>query len=308
MKPIDTVIVGAGVAGLAAALFLTRAGRSAVVYDGGNQTILSVDKVREYLGFDGMPPADMLAQAREEVLRYGADIRQEKVEKVLPLDNGLFEVTSPGGNVTARTVVLATGATYDLPDITGIRDAWGRDLRVCPCFDGQEVRNGKFVVFGLAKGLAHMASWVRMWSDDVTVVSHHKFNETEAERLRVLDVSIIEDEIAGLIHDGDDLTHVTTQGGKTIPCVATWVSLNMKATSDLVASLCDVDADGFAITGPRGVTSRPGVFVIGNANQQWDHLAQAAAAGTGAGPVVTMYLLEQLIAERRAGGQPAVAG
>ncbi len=308
MKPIDTVVVGAGVAGLAAALFLCRAGRSTVVYDGGDQTILSVDTVREYLGFDGVPPADMLAQGRAEVLRYGAEIRPEKVAKILPLDNGLFEVTSAGGTVVARTVVLATGARYDLPDITGIRSAWGRDLRVCPCFDGQEVRNGKFVVFGRSKGLANMAAWVRMWSDDVTVVSHHRFTEEEAERLHVLEVNIIEDEVSGLIHNGEDLTHVTTQGGKTLPCVATWVSLAIQGASDLVAALCDVDADGFATVGPRGVTSRPGVFAIGNANEPWDHLAQAAAAGTGVGPVVTMYLLEQLIADRRARGPSVVAG
>ena len=71
---IDCAIVGAGVAGLSAALFLGRAGRSTVVFDDGSPRILVVDRVREFLGHDGEPPPDLLAQEHREVLRYGVDV------------------------------------------------------------------------------------------------------------------------------------------------------------------------------------------------------------------------------------------
>lgn len=66
---VDAVIVGAGVGGLSAALFLGRAGRSVVVFDGGTTRIESVDEVREYLGFDGVKPQELLSRARAEVER-----------------------------------------------------------------------------------------------------------------------------------------------------------------------------------------------------------------------------------------------
>ncbi|TCM16597.1 thioredoxin reductase (NADPH) [Novosphingobium sp. PhB165] len=296
---VDTVIVGAGIAGLSAALFLARAGRSTIVFDGGPTRIETVSQVREYVGFDAMTPAEILGAAREEATRYGAVIRHARVERIVPLDDGRFKIEVDDRSLTARTVVLATGIVDELPPISGVREAWGDDLRVCPCFDGHEVRNGKFVVFGIGARLAHMAAWVRMWSSDVTVVSRHDFTGVEAERLDLLGIRIRNDEVAGLVHEGDRLVAVTTADGDTIPANATWVALHSRAASDLAASLCEVDELGFAKTDAGGATSRAGIFAIGNADEPWAHLAQAAASGTTVGPVVTMYLLERMVEELR---------
>lgn len=297
---IDTAVVGAGIAGLSAALFLGRAGRSTIVFDGGKPRIFAVEEVREYIGFDGMTPEEMLSRARAEVLRYGVEIRSEAVQSIVPRDDGFFDVSSPGGTVTARTVVLATGVVDELPPLSGLPEKWGRDVRVCPCFDGFEVRNRRFVVFGLPERLAHMAAWVSMWSTDVTVVSGHNFNEIEAKRLRLLNIKIALDEVTGLVHRDGNLVGVATESGQEIGCDAAWITTNSRAASNLAASLCDVDEFGIAKTEKGGLTSRPGVYAIGNANDSWAHLAHASAAGTNVGPLVTMYLLELRIAELRA--------
>lgn len=292
---IDTVIVGAGIAGLSAAIFLARAGRSTIVYDGGEPRIFSVDEVREYAGFDGLSSAEVIGRARDEAVRYGATINDGRVDGILPRPDGLFDVSTAGGPVTATAIVLATGLVDDMPAIAGIKQPWGRDLRVCPCFDGYEVRDGRFVVFGLDEQLAHMASWVRMWSDDVTVISRRMFSAAEAERLHLLGIKTVRDEVAALVHEDERLVGVTTTGGALVPCDATWVALHTRAASDLAASLCDVDALGFAKTEASGATSRPGVFAIGNADEPWAHMAHAAASGTTVGPVVTMYLLDRMV-------------
>ena len=305
MNIIDTAVVGAGVAGLSAALFLGRAGRRALVYDGGKPRILVIDEIREYLGFDGMAPEEMQARAWDEVTRYGVEIRSEAVQSIAARDDGLFDVSSPTGLVTARTVVLATGLRDEIPPLSGVTEKWGRDLRVCPCFDGYEVRDQRFVVFGVGPKLAHMASWVSMWSPNVTVVSKHQFNETEAERLHLLGIEITPDEVTGLIHRDEKLIAVSTESGREIGCDATWIAMNSRAASDLAASLCDVDEFGFAHTDKGGRTSRPGVFAIGNADDSWAHLAHASAAGTTVGPLVTMYLLELRVNQLRAARQGA---
>lgn len=295
-EAIDAVVVGGGIAGLSAALFLARAGRSIVLYDAGRSRILAVDRIREYVGFDGWSPAEMLTNAREEVLRYGGTIRHGTVENIAPRSDGLFDVRAADGTISARTVVLATGLVDELPVLTGVRKVWGSDLRICPCFDGYEVRNQRFVVFGLPERLAQLGSWVSMWSPHVTVITRELPAGPAAERLRLCGVRLIEDQVSGLVHKEDRLVAVSTEDGAEIPCDAAWLAARLRAASSLAASLCDVDEAGFAKTDENGRTSRPGVFAVGNATSPIAHLAHAAASGTNVGPWVTLYLLESRIA------------
>jgi thioredoxin reductase len=299
---VDAAIVGAGVAGLSAALFLGRADRSAIVFDGGSTRIESVEEVREYLGFDGLPPQEVLSRASAEVQQYGVEIIRQRVTSVTPRADGLFEVHHGHSVTIARTVVLATGLIDKLPPLSGVPKAWGRDLRVCPCFDGYEVQGKRFVVFGVPKRLVHMASWVWMWSRDVTVVSEHAFTDTELDRLRLLEIDVIADEVTGLLHGGERLEALMTRKGKSIACDAAWIAADMVAASDLAASLCEVDEMGLARVDSAGRTSRPGIFAVGNAADPAAHLAHASAAGTNVGPHVVMYLLEREI-ERRTANQ-----
>ena len=294
-EAVDCVIVGGGVAGLSAALFLARAGRSTMVYDAGRPRIFAVDRVREFPGFDGASPAQMLSCIRNEALQYGADVRNGYVSRIEPREDGLFDVRSVDDIITSRTVILATGLIDERPRLSGVPEVWGRDLRVCPCFDGYEVRDGRFVVFGIRERLALLGSWVRMWSPHVTVISSGGFDSPSEKRLRLLGVEIVRDEVTGLIHDGTRLVAVSTASGSAVACDATWLAMPFKAASNLAASLCEVDEHGFAKTDLDGRTTRPGLFAIGNAADPMAHLAHAAAAGTRVGPVVSMYLLESLV-------------
>jgi thioredoxin reductase len=241
----------------------------------------------------------MLTKAREEVLSYGARIRSGIVTKIESRPDRLFNVFAPDLTITARSVVLATGLVDELPPLKGLRKVWGRDLRICPCFDGNEVRNQRFVVFGLPERLGQWGSWVSMWSRNVSVVTKHSFDASGAERLRLLGIEVVSDEVTALVPKEDRLVAVSTESSAEIPCDAAWIATRLKPASDLAASLCDVDDAGFAKTDEHGRTSRPGVFAIGNAGNPIAHLAHAAAAGTEVGPWITMHLLESLLSERR---------
>jgi thioredoxin reductase len=299
-RVIDTVIVGGGIAGLSAALFLARAGRSITVYDAGRSRILAVDRIREFVGFDGWTPDQMFTTVREEMLRYGATIRLATVERIDPRSDGAFDVWTAEEVTRTRTIVLATGLVDQLPPLTGLQQVWGRDLHICPCFDGHDAKNQRFVVFGLPERLAHLGSWVSMWSREVSVVTNHLLDPAGAERLGLLGIKVVHDEVTGLVHEHGRLVAVSTESGVGLPCDAAWIATRLKAGSNLAASLCEVDDAGFAKTDENGRTSRPGVFAVGNATNPIAHLAHAAASGTHVGPWVTTYLLEALLSERRA--------
>ncbi|HEX4208627.1 MAG TPA: NAD(P)/FAD-dependent oxidoreductase [Ktedonobacteraceae bacterium] len=289
---VDVVVVGAGAAGLSAALFLSRARRRTIVYDGGPTRASVIKQVHEFLGYEGITPAELQARGCAEVVRYGGEIRSEAVLKIEPRPDGLFDVWSRQGMVTARAVVLATGLVDVLPSVPGLREGWGRDVHVCPCFSGYEVRDKHLIAFGLGERLAQLGSFLTAWSSSVTVVTTHEFDSAALDRLHELGVEIVRDEVTALVRQDDRLVSVSTAGGTEAPTDAVFVAAPFRAASDLPASLCEVNEAGFAVTDADGQTSRPGVWVIGNATDPVGHLAHATAAGARVGPWVVNYLLE----------------
>ena len=110
----DVVIVGGGAAGLSAALVLGRARRQVVVIDAGAPRNAPASQMHGFLSRDGMPPAVLLAAGRAELTGYGVEFL---TDEVLRIDNG-FSVELAGGQVlSARRVLVATGARDELPDI-----------------------------------------------------------------------------------------------------------------------------------------------------------------------------------------------
>ena len=92
----------------------------------------------EALSRDGMPPADLLATGRAEVIAYGVHVMTDRVAAIEP---GFFVRLAGGQVLPARRILVATGVTDELPDIPGVRDRWGRDLLHCPYCHGWEVRD-----------------------------------------------------------------------------------------------------------------------------------------------------------------------
>src|SRR5215203_7163742 len=111
-RTFDVVIVGGGAAGLSAALVLGRARRRVAVIDSGAPRNAPASHMQGFLSRDGMPPAELLALGRAEVRNYGVDIIDAHVDAIEP---GFTLRHSGGASLRARTVLLTTGATDDLP-------------------------------------------------------------------------------------------------------------------------------------------------------------------------------------------------
>ena len=294
MKPVDAVVVGAGAAGLSAALFLTRARRKTIVYDGGPTRDSVVEYVHEFLGNEGMTPTEIQARGKADVLRYGGEIRTEAVRKIDARADGLFDVVSDNGTVTSRAIVLATGLVDILPPVPGLREGWGRDVQVCGCFTGFEISDKRIVVFGLPERLVPLGVLMTAWSRDVTVVGPDHLDEASHARLKMFGVDVVQETVTALERQDGKPVAVSTASG-SIPCDTVYIGAAFQAASGLAASLCDVDASGFAITDVEGRTSKAGVWAIGNATDPIAHIAHSAAAGARVGPWVTLYTMESAL-------------
>src|SRR5215210_6447576 len=104
----DCIIVGAGPAGLNAALVLGRARRRVLVLDDSRPRNYATDEMHGVLGHDGLDPADLRARGRAELARYGVDVAAAEVSEAQLVDGGVG-LTSARGTDVARTLLLATG-------------------------------------------------------------------------------------------------------------------------------------------------------------------------------------------------------
>src|SRR5690606_9890015 len=148
MDCFDVVIVGAGPAGLSAALILGRCGRKLLLCDRGTPRSWASKSIHGFITRDGCPPAEFSELARAELARYPS-VTYERVEVRQAAPAGEeFEVVVGSGTVRARKLLIATGLLDELPDIEGFVELFGISVFQCPYCDGWEFRDRALVAYG----------------------------------------------------------------------------------------------------------------------------------------------------------------
>src|SRR5918912_856914 len=199
----DCIIVGAGPAGLNAALLLGRARRHVVVLDNARPRNYATHEMHGVLGHDGLDPAQLRARGRAELAGYGVEVVSAEVHDAEVLD-GVVRLGSTRGADLTRTVLLATGLLDELPDIPGFAGVWGTSAHTCPYCDGFEHRDERLAVLTSGARGEHLAVLLRQWSDDVVLLSNgpHDLADDQLARVRALGIPIIETPVVA--SDGDD--------------------------------------------------------------------------------------------------------
>jgi len=214
----DCVVIGAGPAGLNAALVLGRARRRILVLDSAQPRNYATHEMHGVLGHDGLDPADLRARGREELARYGVEIATATVESAEHFGDRVVLHSSRGIDDT-RTVLLATGMLDEVPDIPGFTDVWGTSAHTCPYCDGFEHRDERLAVLAAGDRGEHLAVLLRQWSDDVVLLTNgpHKLADDQHARLQALDIPVVETPVAALDSDGTaHLRQVQLQDGRTL--------------------------------------------------------------------------------------------
>jgi thioredoxin reductase len=246
-----------------------------------------------FLSRDGMPPADLLALAREEVRGYGVETIEDEVVEI---EAGFTLALAGGGSVTARRLLLTTGAVDKLPEIPGARERWGRDFLHCPYCHGWEVRDQAIGVLGTDPGSVEHAQLLRQWSEDVVFFSHsHSLTAEERAGLAARDIAVIEGTVTAFSVADDRLTAVELSDGRVIPRAAVFMRPSLHPHRDgLIDSLgCEVGDDGFVRVDRTGQTSVSGVWVAGNASNPRAQVITAAGEGSAAAIAINTGLVQE---------------
>lgn len=282
---VDVVVVGGGVAGLAAASWIGRYRRSVVVVDGQDQRNKQVEVSHGYLGRDPQSPADLLARGREEVLAYPtASLRDGEVKRVERRDDGLFEVDD---DLLAHRVLLACGVKDAFPDVEGFFEHYGASVFHCPACDGYEARDRHVVALGWDPHLVGFAATLQNWACSVTVVTNGlRFRGDDSCRTQLADneITLLEQDAVRFLGERGDLQGVELGDGSVLPASMVMFSVAHSPRTDLAEALgCRIDDEGYVAVDEHGETSVPGVYAAGDLTPGLQLSLVAAASGVVAG-------------------------
>ena len=280
LRMLDVLIVGAGPAGLSAALVLGRCRRRVLVCDDARPRNAASRALHGFLSRDGIAPRELLRIAREDLARYETvEVRHAKVVDVQRHPSHFEVALANGQALSTRKLLLATGIVDVLPQVEGIEDLYGTSVFHCPYCDGWEQRDRPLAAYGRGKEGAEFALSLTTWSRDLVLLTGGAaLAEAERERLARFGIALREERVLRLEGRAGQLERVVFEAGEPLARAALFFSLGVRQRSELPARLgCRVTEEDGARTGALEETPVPGLYVAGDATRDF-HLAIVAAS------------------------------
>jgi thioredoxin reductase len=287
---LDVLVIGGGPAGLQAALTLARGQRRVLVVDAGPPRNARATHVNNFVTRDGTPPATFRALAREELAKYGVEVRQARALEVSG-GSGDFVVRLNDGEVHTRRIVLALGMVDVLPPWPGLAELWGDTVFQCPYCHGHEVRGLRWGLVAHEPHMLELAVMALAWTQDVVVLTEGKL-EVDRERLLRAGLQLDERPIAGLRAGSspERLGAVLFTEGPPLERDVLLMRPVQRQT-ELVQSLAlQLDPAGYVTVNEARMTSRPGIYAAGDLLTPM----QAAIPGAQAGMMAAASLNREL--------------
>ncbi len=287
------VIIGAGPAGLTAALYAARADLNPMVFEGviaGGQLMITTD-VENYPGFpDGILGPDLMDKFRKQTEKFGTRLRQVDVTEV-DFSVRPFRINVGADEYTADAVIIASGANATWLGIPGEEKLTGKGVSACATCDGFFFRGQELIVVGGGDTAMEEALFLTKFASKVTIV--HRRDELRASKIMAAraaqnpKIDMRWNSIVTEIHGDELVTGVTLEDTVTgqsseMPIGGVFVAIGHKPTTDLFIGELDLDENGYLVIADSGGTrtSVEGVFAAGDVV---DHVYRQAvtAAGTG---------------------------
>ena len=297
------VIVGSGPAGLTAAIYTARANLQPLLVEGepsstsdqpGGQLMLTTE-VENFPGVpDGIMGPELMASFRQQAMRFGTDIRTEKVTRVdlssRPFGVWVGDPEAPEPTYRGRALIVATGASSLMLGIEAERRLLGHGLSTCATCDGFFFRDQDICVVGGGDSALEEAMFLTRFARSVTVI--HRRKELRAskimqdrafanEKLSFLWDSVVDDIVGETTVEGVVVRDVQTGEVTTKPYTGVFVAIGHRPNTDLFRGQLDLKDNGYLITAAdTSRTSVEGVFACGDVQDDWYRQA-ITAAGSG---------------------------
>jgi len=297
----DAIIVGAGPAGLSAALILGRSRRRVLVCDTGRPRNAPSHAINGFVSRDGIDPREFLRVSREQLRKYeGVELRNVEVTEARCRPDMRFEVRLATGDLlTARKLLIATGVADNVPDLPGLRELYGRSVFHCPYCDGWEVRDQPIAIYGRSERGLGLSLELTGWSRDLVLCTDGpaEIDQEGRAKLSRARIPIREESIARLEGQDGRLTQIVFADGATLARRALFFTTGQAQQSQLAVGLgCEMNDKGTVRTGPYETTHLAGLYVAGDASRAVQWVVVAAAEGAEAAFAMNTDLLREDLA------------
>jgi thioredoxin reductase len=294
----DVCIVGAGPAGLSAALWLGRCGRDVAVFDSGKPRNAASRGLHGFLTRDGLHPLQLRQMGRAELAAYPTvQVRDVMVVEAARRD-GLFHLRlADGSEESSAMLLLATGRLDLVPEKPGFAALYGRGVYHCPFCDGWEHRGESLVAMGCDAFAYDLALALLTWSPHVSLCTDGPatLEPKQRQKLAANDIEVIEKPILAARASADGLLAALEFDGRAaLDCQALFFCFANPQKSGLPGSLgCEFDETGAVRCNDHAATNVPGLFVAGNVRCGLHLAITAAAEGAEAAVAINDALLER---------------
>ena len=289
----NVLIIGSGPAGLTAALYSARANLNPLVIEGieaGGQLMLTT-MVENFPGHrDGIMGPDLMAEMRAQAEKFGATTIQGNVTAV-DVCAKPFLVKTTDEEFTAKTIIIATGASARLLGLHSERTLMGHGVSTCATCDGYFFRGQEIAVVGGGDSAMEEAVFLTRFATKVTLV--HRRDTLRASKIMQEKARANPRIVWALNHEVEEIrdtgkgevTSMVLRNNKTnvlteVPVSGVFVAIGHTPNTSLFRGQLEMDANGYIITHDGAKTSVAGVFACGDVQ---DHVYRQAvtAAGTG---------------------------
>ncbi len=299
----DVLILGAGAAGLSAAIYTARAKLNTVVLDisvpGGQAA--STYHIENYPGTPGMVRGrDLIANMREQALSFGANIDDLKEIFEIHLSDEPKYVLAEDTEYYAKTVIVAAGASPRTLPAAGADEYKGRGVHYCATCDGSMYEGRKVVVVGGGNAAIDEALFLTRYASHVTIIHRSAFRAAKGAQDTAFDnakIDVVYDSKVTKVNGLDySLESVEVENLKTgavteLPTDGAFVYIGTEPASAPFAGQLELDADGYIVAGEDTKTNIGGVFAAGDIRTKpLRQVVTAASDGAVAGIMAEKYI------------------
>jgi thioredoxin reductase (NADPH) len=281
MKTYDVIIVGAGPAGLCAALYAGRSMLKSALVERGvpGGELLNTELIEDYPGFESIKGWELAQKMADHALKFGAEMVTDMVASVEKRDDGWFTVTAEGGAVMeAPAVILTAGGTPTKLGVPGEAEYAGKGVSYCAVCDGHFFRGEVLSVVGGGDAACEEADFLTRYATKVHLI--HRRDRLRASPIiqkKVFDnpkIAVIWNTVVERIEgDGGAVKHlalrnVATGGTSDLPVGGIFVFVGFRPNTGVVKGHCEHDSGGYLITDEHMMSSIPGLFAAGDVRAQ----------------------------------------
>lgn len=306
-EELDVVIVGAGPAGLCAAMYAGRGLLRSVLLERGvpGGELLNTEWIDDYLGFEHILGRQLADLMTAHAVKFGADIRQDTVEAIVRRNDGIFEVATAMGRVyEAPTVILTAGGIPLKLGVPGELEYAGKGVSYCAVCDGAFFKGETLAVIGGGDAAVEEADYLTRYAQKVYVI--HRRDQFRASKILqerlfanpkievIWNKRVLEFRGMPVGLESVELEDTFTGEKSSLAATGAFIFIGFRPNTGLVKQHVEHDPNGYLITDDRMMTSIPGLFAAGDVRSQLTRqITTAVGDATTAAVAVEKYLTDR---------------